>query len=353
MCAGASTEAMGSPTARAKFRLFSAGCVAAPLVACASADPAASTDPYATNHVAPSAVDSDPTTPSTAQSNAPITSPSSPSSSTPRVEGVAPDGETGSVPDVATGISPDATVPIASNDAAAPPGMVEPQPSLDVDSTPDPSTATSTDAGVLSSEPAEDAGNEVTSDVNGDASGSTADATCPHSGSVRYALNNPQTWPSEVVTLLTAAMDEAVYYYNCYSDLSHELTVNYNESVPTAEANVDGWMSFGSNRGYMVVATAMHEIGHTMGVGYAPWRELIDNGRWTGSAVSQLMAALPAEQRDPDMYSQRDYITADDLHFWPYGLNQASEHQSEWSLINHVRIVAAMRLDKDAFRSSR
>ena len=179
---------------------------------------------------------------------------------------------------------------------------------------------------------------------------SNAGSECPHSGTVRYTFNGADGWPSDVVERLTAAMDEAVYYYNCYSDLSHELTVNYNESVPTAEANVDGWMSFGSNRGYMVVATAMHEIAHTMGVGYSPWSELLDNGRWTGSAVAQVMSTLPAEERDPDMYSQRDYITCDGQHFWPYGLNQASEHQSEWSLINHVRIVAAMRQDKDAYR---
>jgi len=173
---------------------------------------------------------------------------------------------------------------------------------------------------------------------------------CPFSGNVTYRLNGSENWPDDVVERLTAAMDEALYYYNCYADLTHELTVNYNESVPTAEANVDGWMSFGADRGYMVVATAMHEVGHTMGVGYSPWSELISDGRWTGPAVVEYMTSLPDEQRDPDMYSQRDYITCDNQHFWPYGLNQASEHQSEWSLINHVRIVAAMQRDKQAFR---
>lgn len=172
---------------------------------------------------------------------------------------------------------------------------------------------------------------------------------CPYSGTIQYHLNGPETWPSDVVELLTEAMDEALYYYNCYAALSQDLTVNYDPGVPTAQANVDGWMSFGSDRGYMQVATAMHEVAHTLGVGYYPWSELIVDGRWTGPAVVEFITNLPPEQRDPDMYSQRDYITCDSQHFWPYGLNQASEHQSEWSLINNVRIVAAMQLDKQAY----
>lgn len=173
---------------------------------------------------------------------------------------------------------------------------------------------------------------------------------CEFSGSVSYRINDPASFPADALEKLTAALDEAIYYYNCYSDLSHSLTINYKPSVPTAEGNVDGVISFGSDRNYMVVATVMHEIGHTMGVGYAPWSELIQDGKWVGPAVVEYISNLPADERDPDMYSQRTYITCDSQHFWPYGLNQASEHQSEWSLIDHVRIVAAMNKDKDAFR---
>lgn len=179
----------------------------------------------------------------------------------------------------------------------------------------------------------------------------TAPMGCPFSGTVEYRLNGADTWPEGVRETLNAAMSEGVALYNCYSDLSHELTVNYNPGVPTAEANVDGWMSFGSNQGYMVVATVMHEIAHTMGVGFFPWTELVEDGRFVGASVVELMASIPPEQRDPDNFSQRDYITADTQHFWPYGLNQAGEHQSEWSLINHVRIVAAIVEDKQRFRT--
>lgn len=172
---------------------------------------------------------------------------------------------------------------------------------------------------------------------------------CAFSGHIQYAFNGEANWPADVVQLLTEAMDGAVYYYNCYADLTKSLTINFDPGVETAQGNVDGWISFGNSRSYMVVATAMHEVAHTLGVGYYPWVELMDDGLWVGPAVNAFMKKLPPEQRDPDEYSQRDYIRGDGQHFWPYGLNQASEHQSEWSLINHVRIVAAMQLDKQAF----
>lgn len=199
-------------------------------------------------------------------------------------------------------------------------------------------------SGVTSDEPSASTTGGAASEVP------TSGDDCPHQGNVSYSFNNPESWPAEVVDKLTAALDEAVYYYNCYSDLTKDLHINYKPDVPTAEGNVDGWISFGSDRNYMVTATAMHEIGHTLGVGYAPWSELIQDGRWVGPAVVEFISNLPTEQRDPDMYSQRTYITCDNQHFWPYGLNQASEHQSEWSLINHVKIVAAMNADKDAVR---
>jgi hypothetical protein len=188
-----------------------------------------------------------------------------------------------------------------------------------------------------------------TSSSGGQSGGGGTTGGCPHSGNVTYQLNGPESWPQDARELITSAMDEAVQYYNCYSDLEKQITVNYNEGVPTAEANVDGWLSFGSGRNYMVTATAMHEVGHTLGVGFSPWTELTQDGRWVGPAVDELMSNLPVEERDQDEYSLRDYITTDSQHFWPYGLNQAAEHQSEWSLINHVRIVAAMNEDKRAY----
>lgn len=176
---------------------------------------------------------------------------------------------------------------------------------------------------------------------------------CPYSGAIAYTLNNPDSWPAEARTRIDEAMSEAVWYYNCYADLSHNITVNYNTGVPTAEANVDGWMTFGGNAYYQHVITAMHEIGHTMGVGYYPWTELTDgNRRWIGEEVKKFVESIPEDQR---ANGAGNYITADSTHFWPYGLNQRTEAEDnrgnihEWSLINHVRIVAAMQVDKQTF----
>lgn len=180
-------------------------------------------------------------------------------------------------------------------------------------------------------------------------SGGATDEGCPFSGNIEYTFNGAENWPVDVQQLLTDAMAEAVYYYNCYGDFSHSLTVNYDPSVGTAQANVDGWMSFGEDEGYMVVATVMHEIAHTMGVGFFPWNELISDQIWEGPHLVAFMQSLPSDEKDPDPTAQRDFITADSTHFWPYGLNYASEHVSEWSLINNVRIVAAMQEDKQAY----
>ncbi len=170
---------------------------------------------------------------------------------------------------------------------------------------------------------------------------------CPFSGSITYSFKSNQVWPSGAKEKLTEALDEALWYYNCYADLTHTLTINYKPDVPTAEANVDGLISFGQNQQYMVTATAMHEIAHTMGVGFPPFLQLTDdNMRWTGPAVKKVIENIPPEQSDP---GARRYITADKYHFWPYGLNQADEHESEWSLINHVRIVTAIREDLQNF----
>ena len=133
-------------------------------------------------------------------------------------------------------------------------------------------------------------------------------------------------------------MNEAVRYYNCYTSLEKQLTVNYNPGVPTAEANIDGWMSFGTDRTYMVLPTAMHEISHTLGVGYYTFSQMTDSsGYWTGTNANAALASIP-NPRDTRLHADRQ-------HFWPYGLNYASEYENEDDLINHCRIVSAIRTD--------
>ncbi len=168
-----------------------------------------------------------------------------------------------------------------------------------------------------------------------------APSNCPFTGNITYTLNRSDTPTADELDAydrLTVAMDEALYWYNCYADLEKQLWVNYDTGVPTAQANIDGWMSFGASRDYMVVATAMHEVAHTLGVGYYGFGDMTDgNGIWTGANANAVLASI-ANPRDTQLH-------ADSMHFWPYGLNYASEHENDDDLINHVRIVAAIRLD--------
>ena len=168
-----------------------------------------------------------------------------------------------------------------------------------------------------------------------------AASECPSSGNITYVINqseSPTDDELDAYERLAAAMDEAVWYYDCYTDIEKQLWVNYDPGVPTAQANIDGWMSFGTDRGYMVVATAMHEIAHTVGIGFYNFAEMTDgNGIWTGENANAVLASIP-NPRDTELH-------ADSMHFWPYGLNYASEHENEDDLINHCRIVAAIRQD--------
>ncbi len=168
-----------------------------------------------------------------------------------------------------------------------------------------------------------------------------AGTECPYAGRITYTLNqadNPSADELDAYARLTAAMDEALAYYNCYADLEKQLWVNYDPGVPTAQANIDGWMSFGNDRAYMVLPTAMHEIAHTLGVGYYGFGNMTDsNGIWTGANANAILASIDSP-RDTQLH-------ADAMHFWPYGLNYASEYENEDDLIIHVRIVAAIRTD--------
>jgi hypothetical protein len=88
----------------------------------------------------------------------------------------------------------------------------------------------------------------------------------------------------------------------------------------------------------MVQATAQHEVAHTLGVGtYTRWSSLLSGGRWTGTAALAQLKAITGDQAA--------ILYGDAQHFWPYGLNQASEAKSADDYIYNARIVGAMRTD--------
>jgi hypothetical protein len=166
------------------------------------------------------------------------------------------------------------------------------------------------------------------------------DTGCPGSGQFTYTLemaSSPTQDQQEAYALITAAMDEAVSYYNCYTDITMHVTVYYDPGVPTAQANWYGPISFGG-RDYMNYITAMHEMAHCVGIGTtSEWRSRIVNGIFTGANATQVLREITG---DPSAE-----LHGDSQHFWPYGLNYVSEVTGEEDLINHCKIIVAIRLD--------
>ncbi|TYQ15298.1 UNVERIFIED_CONTAM: dockerin type I repeat protein [Acetivibrio alkalicellulosi] len=161
------------------------------------------------------------------------------------------------------------------------------------------------------------------------------------SGNITYTLvraANPTQDQLDAYTRIESAMDTAVSYYNTYTTITKELRVLYEPSVQTADANINGTMRFGSNRSYMNHIIAMHEIAHTVGVGTSSaWRNIIVDGVYTGTHATEELRAITGDRNA--------VLKGDRQHFWPYGLNYVSEVKSEQDLINHCRIVNAMKKD--------
>jgi hypothetical protein len=114
--------------------------------------------------------------------------------------------------------------------------------------------------------------------------------------------------------------------------------------VQTVDGNINGSIRFGSNTSYMEYTRAMHEISHTVGVGTASnWMSFLPTPAdgstrvWTGSNATAELRAITGKATD--------VINGDTQHFWPYGLNYVTEVKSEADVIDHCRIVMALRKD--------
>jgi hypothetical protein len=209
--------------------------------------------------------------------------------------------------------------------------------------------ATGADASFdLRADAAPDSARDVPADRSGDVV-TTDGSACPHAGHVTYTLAqnaNPTSTEQQAYSLITAAMDQAVAYYNCYTDITKKLNVSYEPSVQTADGNVNGSIRFGSGTQYMVTYTAMHEIAHTVGVGqYASsnWLSFVNvpdggsSGPWQGTNATSELRAVTGDATAT--------LTADHDHFWPYGLNLSTDPHADPDLIAHCRIVVALRRD--------
>jgi len=166
-----------------------------------------------------------------------------------------------------------------------------------------------------------------------------ASSSCPFQGSISYTLAraaSPTAAQTAAYDRITAAVDKALGYYNCYTDLTKELRVSYEPSVATADGNVNGSIRFGSQDS-MNYITAMHEIGHTLGVGSNEWARMLRDGVFTGPTATAKLREI-----DDDPSAE---VHGDAQHFWPYGLNYTSEVKSEADLLAHCAMVRAIRAD--------
>jgi len=158
-------------------------------------------------------------------------------------------------------------------------------------------------------------------------------------GEITYTLYrsaNPTADEQDAYARITEAMDRAVARYNANSDITKVLNVYYAPGVPTAEASNNGDLRFGSDRGFMVEGTALHEISHTVGVGQnGGWYAHCVNGVWDGPAATDLVKSLDG----PDAQ-----LNCGGSHIWPYGLNYSGEF-SEAAFTRHVDVVEAMLAD--------
>lgn len=142
-----------------------------------------------------------------------------------------------------------------------------------------------------------------------------------------------ESWPADKRTAIIAAMDEAVALYNANGYFPKTLWANYNPSVPTAQASYSGWIDFGGQIG---TRTALHEISHTLGVGqYSTWSTSQSSGKWNGTFANNRVRLFDGASAT---------IGCDGMHFWPYGLNYASEDGTT-NRIRHIKMVSAMRRD--------
>lgn len=166
--------------------------------------------------------------------------------------------------------------------------------------------------------------------------GANAPAAPTQSGHVTYALHFPKDPTPEEEKILkdiAASVEKAVKIYNTYAKLTKHLDIFYSPGTPTADGNINGSIRFGKTARNLRVA--LHEMGHTMGVGqHKDWGKLMVDHLWRGPRANKVLQEVT---HDP-----KAQLHGDRMHFWPYGLNYDGEVKSEDDFIYHAKIVEAI-----------
>lgn len=145
-------------------------------------------------------------------------------------------------------------------------------------------------------------------------------------GTITYQLNSSVTSAEGHHERIAEAMRSAVEYWNNLTSIKGKhLSINYNAGTPTAEASYSGYMQFGANPSFQRTGTALHEMGHNIGVGQhsrwygpnSPLRAEGTRGAWLGERANAVLRFL---DNNPNAT-----MTGDNVHMWPYGINGAHE----------------------------
>ncbi|KAH7089398.1 hypothetical protein BKA62DRAFT_726760 [Auriculariales sp. MPI-PUGE-AT-0066] len=148
---------------------------------------------------------------------------------------------------------------------------------------------------------------------------------------------NPTADQTDAYNRIHYAMRLAVERHTRLGNATKTIRVYYDTGVPTAEANWNGDLRFGADRAYMTQRTALHEIGHTLGVGQLAAFD-------THCAANNWPTATPLLQSWDGASAK---INCGGGHFWPYGLN----YETEWSETNADRnVLLILRMIADGMR---
>ena len=145
-------------------------------------------------------------------------------------------------------------------------------------------------------------------------------------GTITYQLNASVTSAEGHHERIAEAMRTAVDYWNNLTSIQGKhLSINHHPGTPTAEASYSGYMQFGANPSFQRTGTALHEMGHNIGVGThsmwygpnSPLRAEGSRGAWLGERANNVLRFL---DNNPNAT-----MTGDNVHMWPYGINGAHE----------------------------
>lgn len=136
-------------------------------------------------------------------------------------------------------------------------------------------------------------------------------------GNFTYTFNKSQNPGVEELAAygrLQVAIDSAVWYFNNYTSVTKHVYLNYVDGVPTADANNQGWMRFGTNSSYQNLRTMLHEGSHTLVTGISSWwSSTLVNGKLQAPGVTVILKLITNDNTVQ--------LSGDSQHYWPYGLN--------------------------------